>query len=295
MDIRYDLYKTFYYVALTGSFSSAADKLFISQSAVSQSIKSLEEQLHTPLFTRQHRNISLTYEGQILYRHVEPAFHLLDSGEKKLQGIKDLEMGEIRIGISDTLCKYYLLPILQQYHRLFPKIKFKIINRTSIKCVKLLKDGQVDFIITNMPNKHLTPFMETQTLLAFRDLFVASHHFLHLHHRTLPLYKLEKLPLIMLEKPTSTRAFIDDYLANHGISYEAEIELTSIDLMMEFAKSGLGITCVPDFCIKKDDSLIPLTFEEALPERHLALAVHKNLSPSFTAKHFMKFTMKQPE
>lgn len=289
MDIRFDLYKTFYYVAVTGSFSKAGENLFVSQSAVSQSIKALEKQLNTSLFLRQRRKISLTYEGKLLFAHIEPAFHLIESGEKKLLGIHTLETGEITIGVSDTLCKYYLLPHLVKYHKLYPGIKIKMINRTSFECVQLLKDGQVDFIITNLPNPHLTTTMCITPLMAFHDVFVANKDFEELFDKTLPLSNLTTLPIIMLEAPTTTRLFIDDFLASKGLHYEPEFQLTSIELMMEFARKGLGVTFIPDYCLQDEDSLKPLIFDQLWPKRQLALASHSQLPPSFTAKHFMDF------
>jgi DNA-binding transcriptional LysR family regulator len=139
MDISFELYKVFYYVAKTLSFSEASGKLFISQSAVSQSIRLLEEKLSCSLFNRSTKQVKLTQEGEILFKHIEQAFHFIKSGERSVQEIHGLLHGEIRIGASDTICKYYLLPYFKKFNQLYPQIKISITNRTSPICIDLLK------------------------------------------------------------------------------------------------------------------------------------------------------------
>ena len=150
MDINYELYKVFYYVATTLSLSEASKKLFISQSAVSQSIKALEKKLSQILFIRSTKRVQLTPEGQILLRHIEPAIHLIMRGETQLIDSTSTG-GQIRIGASDTICRYFLVPYLERFHKEFPSAHIKVTNQTSVKCVELLESGQVDLIVTNYP------------------------------------------------------------------------------------------------------------------------------------------------
>ena len=129
MDINYELYKVFYHVASTLSFSEASKQLFISQSAVSQSIKVLEKKLNQTLFIRSTKRVQLTPEGEILLKHIEPAMNLIKKGENQLLEANTLNGGQLRIGASDTICRYFLVPFLSHFHSLYPNIHIKVTNR----------------------------------------------------------------------------------------------------------------------------------------------------------------------
>ena len=154
IDINYELYKVFYHVASTLNFSEASKQLFISQSAVSQSIKTLERKLDQVLFIRSTKKVQLTPEGEILMRHIEPAMNLIQRGEAQLLDAASTG-GQIRIGASDTICRYFLIPYLERFHKTFPNAHIKVINQTSLKCAELLKSGLVDLIVVNHPNRYL--------------------------------------------------------------------------------------------------------------------------------------------
>ena len=161
MDINYELYKVFFYVATTLSFSEASKQLFISQSAVSQSIKALEKKLEQTLFIRSTKRVQLTPEGEILLRHVEPAMNLIMRGENQLTDSSSTG-GQIRIGASDTICRYFLVPYLERFHKEFPNAHIKVTNHSSVKCIELLETGQVDLIVVNCPNSHLSNLYSTK-------------------------------------------------------------------------------------------------------------------------------------
>ena len=176
MDINYELYKVFYYVATTLSFSEASKQLFISQSAVSQSIKTLEKKLDQPLFIRSTKKVRLTPEGEILLRHIEPAMNLIRRGEAQLTDTA-FTGGQIRIGASDTICRYFLVPYLKQFHKEFPNAHIKVTNQTSIRCVELLETGQVDFIVTNYPNTALTNLYSIKKIANSRCVYCQPRSF----------------------------------------------------------------------------------------------------------------------
>ena len=166
MDINYELYKVFFYVATTLSFSEASKQLFISQSAVSQSIKALEKKLEQTLFIRSTKRVQLTPEGELLLRHVEPAMNLIMRGENQLLDTGSTG-GQLRIAASDTICRYFLVPYLEKFHKDFPHAHIKVTNQSSIKCVELLESGQVDFIVVNCPNSHLSNLYFTKKIRSF--------------------------------------------------------------------------------------------------------------------------------
>ena len=174
MDINYELYKVFYHVATTLNFSEASKQLFISQSAVSQSIKTLERKLDQTLFIRSTKKVQLTPEGEILLRHIEPAMNLIQKVEAQLLDAASTG-GQIRIGASDTICRYFLVPYLEKFHKTFPNVHIKVINQTSLRCTELLKNGLVDLIVVNYPNAALNNISASMKIKNFHDVFIAGN------------------------------------------------------------------------------------------------------------------------
>lgn len=246
MDTNFELYKVFYYVAKNLSFSEASSDLGITQSAVSQSIKALEDKLSCRLFHRNARAVRLTVEGEGLYKYIEQAFNLIATGERSLQEMLSLKHGEIRIGASDTITKYHLLPYFQQFNHLYPDIKIKVTNRTSPVCLDLLRKGAVDIAVVNIPKEEseLGKNLAVTPLHTIHDSFIAgpSHH--KLANRKVTLAELANYPLLLLEKNSVTRNYFEALLQQKGIKLTPEIELGSIDLLIDMTKIGLGITFV---------------------------------------------------
>ena len=170
MDINYELYKVFFHVASSLSFSEASKQLFISQSAVSQSIKTLEKKLGQPLFIRSTKKVQLTPAGEILLKHIEPAMNLIRRGEGQLLEANTLGLGQLHIGASDTICRYFLVPYLKQFHKKFPSVPIKVTNATSLSCVDLLEQGRVDLIVTNSKRK-IKPFLRSENRFTFPRCF----------------------------------------------------------------------------------------------------------------------------
>ena len=278
MDINYELYKVFYYVASTLSFSEASKRLFISQSAVSQSVKALEKKLDQVLFIRSTKRVQLTPEGEILLRHVEPAMNLIKRGEAQLSD-SATSNGQIRIGASDTICRYFLVPYLEKFHKEFPNAHIKVTNQTSLKCVELLENGQVDLIVINYPNSNLSNLFSLKKIAKFQDVFVANHTFSELKGKKISLKELLDYPILMLDRHSTTSEFLHHLFQQHQLDLVPEIELSSNDLLIDLARIGLGIAFLPDYCISpKTDDLFFVETKELLPSRELAI-VHNNRVP----------------
>ena len=274
MDINYELYKVFYHVAATLSFSEASKQLFISQSAVSQSIKVLEKKLNQKLFIRSTKRVQLTPEGEILFKHIQPAMNLIKQGETQLLEANTLNGGQLRIGASDTICRYYLVPYLNRFHKQYPRIHIKVTNQTSIQCAALLEHGQVDLIVVNYPNSALSENHIFKTINEFHDVFVANRQYFPLEHEALSLQDLQRNPIMMLDRKSTTSEFLHSIFQRSHLDLAPEIELSSNDLLIDLARIGLGIAFVPDFCIPPDDKdLFVLKLEEALPSRQMVAAV----------------------
>ena len=288
MDINYELYKEFYHVAVSLSFSEASKHLFISQSAVSQSIKVLEKKLNQPLFIRSTKKVQLTPEGEILLRHIEPAMNLIRKGENQLLEAHTLNGGQLRIGASDTICRYYLIPYLKRFHQEYPGIHIKVINQTSIACAKFLENGQADFIITNYPNSALSGTLNTRVINEFHDVFTASRQAFDLEGKTLSLADLLRYPILMLDRRSTTSEFLHQVFQKNQLDLVPEIELSSNDLLIDLARIGLGIAFVPDFCIPaQDKDLFILKLREELPSRQMMVAYNDTLPVSQAARQFM--------
>lgn len=291
MDISFELYKVFYYVATTLSFSQASRQLYISQSAVSQSIKSLEQKLGHPLFLRNTKKVTLTPEGEALLRHVEPAVNLLYEGENQLLNSPSVE-APLRIGASDTICRYFLVPFLSRFHREYPGVHIKVTNQTSIKCADLLENGAVDLIFTNYPNSRLGHGSHVEYLRDFHDCFIANRRFYkELEHRTLSLRELLDYPILMLDRNSTTSEFLHAAFQQHQLDLVPEIELSSNDLLLDLADIGLGIAFVPDYCLSlgPGSDLFRLNLEEELPARQLALVYNERMPISSAARQFIKY------
>ena len=288
MDINYELYKVFYHVAITLSFSEASKQLFISQSAVSQSIKVLEKKLNQKLFIRSTKRVQLTPEGEILFKHIEPAMNLIKQGENQLLEAHTLNGGQLRIGASDTICRYYLVPYLNKFHKQFPHVHIKVTNQTSIACASLLEHGQVDFIVVNYPNSALSSTHIPRVINEFHDVFVANRQYFPLDGREVSLASLQKYPILMLDRKSTTSEFLHAMFQRSHLDLVPEIELSSNDLLIDLARIGLGIAFVPDFCIPANDKdLFILELSEKLPARQMVVAFNESLPVSQAAKQFM--------
>lgn len=286
MDINYELYKVFYYVAKSLSFSDAADSLFISQSAVSQSIKTLEKRLNQQLFIRSTKRVALTKEGELLLKHIEPAVNLITRGENQL--CADPKIGtQLRIGASDTICRYYLVPYLNNFHREFPNIHIKVSNGTSIQCAKMLERNEVDVIVTNSPNSALNDMMDIIPVKEFRDVFIAKKDAFPLYNRPITFQELQKYPILMLEKQATTSMFLHNLFLEKSLDLVPAIELASNDLLIDLARIGLGIAFVPDFCIKDLDELAIIETEQGIPSRKLVAAYNLDIPLSEGARYFI--------
>ncbi len=236
-------YRIFYKVAKYGNISKAAKELYISQPAISKSIRKLEEGLETTLFIRSSKGVKLTEEGQVLFQHVESAFSILNSGEEKLHRNLELGVGHIRIGVSATLCKYMLLPYLSRFVKQNPHVRISIACQSSTDTLRMISENQIDLGFVG--TQHVDKDILFQPVREIQDIFVASPEYLHnLEVRGVnPDEYLEKGTLMLLDKQNQSRKYIDANLGNYLNSSEL-IEISSMDLLIDFAKIGLGIAGV---------------------------------------------------
>ncbi|MCL2010386.1 MAG: LysR family transcriptional regulator [Synergistaceae bacterium] len=295
MYINLDLYRFFCEAAKTGNVTKAAERLYVSQSAVSQSIMHLEDKLGCKLFNRSKRGIQLTPEGEVLFSYVNNAVSLIENAQEKISSMKSLRDGAIKIGASDTACSLFLLPFLNNFNMAYPDIRISIINRTTRELIKLLKDGTVDISFVNLPLDD-DPMLDITPVMQLHDCFVTGAKYDYLADSVIRLGDLREYPILMLDKGSNSRQQLDLFLKSYDLEINPAIELGSLALLAEFAKTGLGIAATIKEDVQKmldSRELYELRFMETFPSRNLGLAQIKNISLSFAAEAFKKAVLMQ--
>ena len=291
MEQNLSLYHIFNCVAESGNISHAASRLFISQPAVSKAISNLEENLNTTLFIRSSRGVRLTNEGQLLYDHTKNAFDILEQGEATIQRFHELDMGHLRIGVSTTLCKYLLLPYLNQFVKKYPHIKITIENDSSSHTLRQLENHTLDIGLVAKPD-HIKSF-QFYSLGEIEDIFVATcsyldNHKLREHNEDL----FSTANIMLLDESNVSRTYIDKYFQANHIQPQYILEVSNMDLLIEFAKTSLGVACViKEFVIKelKNNSLVQIPLQTPINKREVGFCYHKNAFLSDTMVKFIDF------
>ena len=289
MAVRLELYRVFLEVAKQGNISAAAQNLFISQSAVSQSVKQLEEQLQVRLFSRSTRGVSLTSEGKLLLEYVSHALGLLQSGEEKIAASRQLLTGELIIGASDTVTKTYLLSRLEAFHKDYPDIRIRILNGTTSMVLDYLHAGQVDIAFASeAPDETV---YSVRHCVDTHTIFVAAPDYLEFD-KVYTMEEIAALPLILLERKASSRVYVERYFQEHGVQIHPEIELGSHNLLISLARIGLGVACVTEeFSLSSLSRgvIVPLKTDFEIPPRAVTMCTLQGVTPTSAANRFMDF------
>ena len=285
-------YRIFYTVANTGNISKAAKELYISQPAISKSIQKLEESVGCKLFSRSSRGVVLTDEGKLLYEHVSEAFETLTMGEEKLKRSIELCVGHLKIGVSSTLCKYLLLPYLKEFIRQNPHISISISCQSTNDTLKLLEDNKIDIGLIgkpeNLKNIHFD-FLEE-----IEDIFVAAKDYLrNLKARGIQKdHILQSSTLMLLDKNNMTRQYIDDYLQENQIIIKDSIDISDMDLLIDFARIGVGVACVIKNFVREDlenGTLVEIPLGFPIHKREVGFAYKTTTKPSKSLAEFIHF------
>ena len=293
MENNLNLYYIFYTVALHKNISGAAKELYISQPAISKAISKLEQSLDVILFHRSSRGVTLTMEGELLFTQVQTAFSAIRHGEEQLKKVNELGISQISIGVSITLCKYVLLPYLQQFVKDNPHIKVTITCHPTMETLRDIDNSVTDIGVVGIPSlpNGLTyiPFREIQ------DTFVTTDRYLeNLKIRVGNDRKaiLNNATFMMLNKENISRKYVDMYLSSHQITMDNIIEINSMDLLIELAKIDLGIACVIKDFVKDeldDHSLTEVSLGRAIPKRKLGLVYKDDTIMTDAMKKFISY------
>ena len=291
MEQNLSQYKIFYEVAKAGNISKAAKELYISQPAISKAISKLEDSLGLSLFTRSSRGVQLTSEGEILFEHTREAFDALDRGEQELKRIQEFDIGHLRIGVSNTLCKYILLPYLKTFIDQYPHMKVTIESQATAQTLARLEQQKIDLGLVAEPSVRrdlaFIPVMDIQ------DIFVTTPNYLeNLYLREGQDTSLfETGNIMLLDTSNMTRHHVDEYMAENNIFPHQILEVTTMDLLIEFAKIGLGIACVIKELVQKElDSgmLVEIPLDIPIHRRTIGFAYHP-ANQAMALKTFLEF------
>lgn len=287
MNIDIELYKIFYVVAKLKNITKAANELYISQPAVTMSIKKLEDELETTLFVRTKKGVLLTNEGKVLYEYISKAMDNIKIAENKVENLKKLESGTIKIGIGTTLTKYFLLPYLEHFHKLYPNIIINIDTSTTNEILNNLQNGKVDIAIIvaeSLTNKEFNIEYSEK----IKDIIIANKKFKDEIIDEIDFDNINNYPLILQTDNTSSRKFLDDFMSKNDITLNSAMELASYSLIIEFVKIGMGLGFISKNYVKeelKNKELYEIKTNIKFPERKILVLTKKDYLPSFsTAK-----------
>ena len=291
MNIDFELYRIFYVVANHCNITKASEELSISQPAISKSIKNLEEQLGGQLFVRTKRGVVLTEEGKEFYNYIKQAIEYINNAENKFTDLINLETGCIKIGISTTLTKEFLLPYLEEFHSLYPKIDIQVITNLTSDLMPKLRNGLIDIVILNLNDKNYGNDIDIIKCRKINDCFVVNNKYKDLTLKEVSIKDLNNYPLILQAKGSNTREFLDNIARENGVVLKPNIELASYSLVVEFSKIGLGIGYVTKEYINeaiKNKELFELKIKEKIPSRYIGIALSKNHVPNLVQRNLLK-------
>ena len=290
MNITYDYYRIFYYVAKYKNITQAADVLMSNQPNVSRAISNLEHELGCRLFMRSNRGVTLTPEGQRLFNRVSVAHQQLKAAEQELSDAKSLKNGIVSIGVSETALNAVLLPRLQKFHTLYPGIRIHISSVTTSQAITSLKAGLVDFAVVTTPINISRPLKEIP-LLTIREQLVGGPRFRYLSKAVLKLEDLHNYPLIFLNSQTNTRDFYNQFFFEHGLTLLPEIEAATTDQILPMIKHDLGIGFLSDVCVKEaiqKEEVFELHLDCEVPGRHISLVKDISRTSSIAVREMEK-------
>ena len=297
--VNLELYRVFYTVAKCGSLTRAAEELYLSQPAVSQSIKQLENQLGGPLFDRRHRGMELSAQGgKIIFAEVERALELLQQAENRLAETQSSAVGTIRVGASDTIFEYFLADKIVEFHEKCPAVKIELMADFTPDTIEKLKANRCDVAFVNLPIEVDDELELEGNCMRLNDVFIAGDKYKELAQGEISLTELKKYPLILMDKNTVARRSLDNFLATLGVKVQPSIEVGSWDLMKRLVQRGMGIGVIPRVYAKgrlDNGELYEVQTDPILPARSIGMLLPKNQPVSYALQSFIQCVRKENE
>lgn len=293
MNVNFEYYKIFYYVAKYSNFTKAANALNNSQPNITRAMNCLEQELHCTLFIRTNRGVRLTPEGECLYTRVSAAIAQLQAAEEELADSVGLEHGSLCIGASETALNIYLFEKLKNFHMEYPGVRIKIYNYSTPQAIKSVKNGEVDFAVVTTPLAN-DDSLKTVYLKEFREILVGGKTFISLGRQKLSYEELQGYPLICLGKETMTFRFYRDLFLAKGLELLPDIEAATTDQILPLVKCELGLAFLPEpmaaDAIQKDE-IIQIPLKEKIPKRHVCMVYDSHYPVNAAAWTLKKLLM----
>lgn len=285
MNINYELYKIFYQVVMNGSISRAASTMYISQPAVSQAIQNLEDKLGGKLLIRTKQGILLTEEGNVLFQYIKTGIEAFQNGENAFLNYMNLDSGSIRIGASATITRHVVMPYIEKFHKMHPKVDIKIMNQLTSELVSMLRKGDLDLLVVNLPMK-VQKDLKITPICKVHDIFVGNLDYYQKTKGKIDVCELKKFPLVTQKEPSNTREFLNKYLESNHLSTKVSNEIVSYSLVMDFVKAGFGIGyATKEFILDdlKEKKLYEITVTPSVPTREVGIVVLNKSVPNYSA------------
>lgn len=282
-NVNFELYKIFYYVAKTKNITKAAETLLISQPAITQTIKKLEQELNVMLFYRTSRGVELTNYGEELFQNVKNSVECLNNCKRLIEEFASKEIKTIRIGGGTTLLKHNALEGFKFFKQKYPNVKIEISRGITSELLNKLRDNLLDLVLFNMPIQ-IDENLDYRIIETTQDIFVANSNFYnHLKGKRISIKELSNLPLVLQSDMSSSRKFLNSICKKNKIALNNSYELESYDLVLEFVKAGLGIGFINRNHILKEiknKELFELNLDYQIPTRQIGIAFNKKNSSS---------------
>lgn len=292
MNISYDYYKVFYYVAKYKKFTQASKVLLSNQPNITRTVKLLEDALGCSLFVRSNRGVTLTPEGERLYAHLKIAFEHIEAAEEEISLNRGLQCGIISVGASEVALRSLLLPILKEYRTLYPGVRIHISNYSTPQAITALENGAIDLAVVTTPTTKSSNLTE-KNIISFREIAVCSKRFSKLTGRKISLKEMAKYPLISLGTHTKTYELYSELFSENGLPFTPDIEAATADHILPMVESDLGVGFIPEDFLKKAHDVCVIDLEEKIPLRYICLIKRKDLSLSIAAKELERLIRQQ--
>lgn len=297
MDVNFEYYRIFYYVAKYRNFTKAAHALHNSQPNITRAMNCLEREIHGTLFIRTNRGVRLTEEGEKLFRHVSAAMMQILAAEEELTESAELEKGCVSISASEIALNIFLLEKLKKFHMAYPKVQLKLYNHSTPQAIHAVQSGEADFAVITTPTV-TDKTLKTTRLCEFQEILIAGNTFQALAEQKLSLQDLLQFPLICMEKNTITRQFYQKLFLEHGLSLEPSIETATADQILPLVKHELGLAFLPKAMAKEaiaHREILCIPLKDKIPKRSVSMIYDARGPRSVAAQTFQKILLEEGE
>lgn len=293
MDINYDYYRIFYYVAKFQSFTQAANVLSSNQPNLTRTIKNLEGALGCKLFSRSRKGVQLTPEGEKLYFHVAQAVEHIHSGEDEILADQSLRSGTVTVAVSEIALHGCVLPALKKYRAIYPGVHVRVSSYTTPQAIQAVKGNFADFAVVT------EPLLSSESLARHRiadiqEIAISGPMFADLQHRAVSLAELTGYPLIGLGPQSGSYDFFNSVFSDHGLHFKPDIEVATAFQIIPMVNANLGIGFVPENFLQgyfSTEGIFQLSLTDTIPMRSVFLLKPQKVTLSVAAKELEKMIL----